>query len=64
VARAAALRHGCGGRIHFANRMGNSMTVNKAHREFHTLDMNSGWETPEGYPPGVQQKILSGALDE
>lgn len=40
------------------------MAVNKAHREFHTLDMNSGWETPEGYPPGVQQKILSGALDE
>lgn len=40
------------------------MAINKVHREFHTLDMSSGWETPEGYPPGVQQKILSGALDE
>ncbi|MDI1286249.1 MAG: cupin domain-containing protein [Reyranella sp.] len=40
------------------------MTVNKAHREFHTLDMAGGWEAPEGYPPGVQQKIISGALDE
>jgi hypothetical protein len=40
------------------------MAVNKLHREFFTLDMASGWETPEGQPPGVQQKILSGALDE
>ena len=40
------------------------MGVNKKHDEFHTLDMNSGWETPPGYPAGIQQKILSGALDE
>jgi hypothetical protein len=40
------------------------MTVNKAHREFHTLDMGAGWETPPGYPEGIQQKILSGALNE
>ena len=40
------------------------MGVNKKHDEFHTLDMNSGWETPPGYPSGIQQKILSGALDE
>ncbi|MBN9014892.1 MAG: cupin, partial [Rhizobiales bacterium] len=40
------------------------MAVNKKHDEFHTLDMNSGWETPAGYPAGIQQKILSGALDE
>jgi hypothetical protein len=26
--------------------------------------MNSGWEVPPGYPSGIQQKILSGALDE
>lgn len=26
--------------------------------------MNSGWETPRGYPKGIEQKILSGALDE
>ena len=40
------------------------MPVNKLHDEFHTLDMGSGWEVPAGYPPGIQQKILSGALDE
>jgi len=40
------------------------MAINKLHDEFKTLDMNSGWETPPGYPAGIQQKILSGALDE
>ena len=40
------------------------MGVNKKHDEFHILDMNSGWETPRGYPKGIEQKILSGALDE
>lgn len=40
------------------------MTVNKKHDEFHTLDMRSGWEVPPSYPKGIQQKILSGALDE
>lgn len=40
------------------------MAVNKAHDEFHTLDMDSGWEVPAGYPSGIQQKILAGALDE
>ena len=40
------------------------MGVNKKHDEFHILDMNSGWETPIGYPKGIEQKILSGALDE
>ena len=40
------------------------MAVNKKHDEFHTLDMNTGWETPLGYPNGIEQKILSGALDE
>lgn len=36
----------------------------KPHLEFHRVDMNAGWETPPGYPPGIEQKILSGALDE
>jgi hypothetical protein len=40
------------------------MAINKAHDEFHTLDMDSGWEVPPGYPSGIKQKILSGALDE
>ena len=40
------------------------MGVNKEQKEFHILDMNSGWETPPGYPKGIQQKILSGTLDE
>ncbi|HEY6701560.1 MAG TPA: cupin [Pseudolabrys sp.] len=40
------------------------MGVNKKHDEFHTLDMSVGWETPPGYPKGIEQKILSGALDE
>ena len=40
------------------------MAVNKKHDEFHTLDISVGWETPPGYPKGIEQKILSGALDE
>jgi hypothetical protein len=40
------------------------MSVNKEHKEIHTLDMDAGRETPPGYPAGLAQKILSGALDE
>ena len=40
------------------------MAVNKAHDEFYKLDLDRGWEVPAGYPPGIQQKILSGSLDE
>jgi hypothetical protein len=40
------------------------MAVGKAHAEFHAVDLASGWETPPGYPAGIEQKILSGALDE
>ena len=40
------------------------MAINKLHDEFKTLDMSAGWETPPGYPEGIKQKILSGALDE
>lgn len=39
------------------------MAVNRLHREFHQVDMESGWETPAGFPPGVEQKIISGTLD-
>jgi hypothetical protein len=40
------------------------MAVNKQHKEFHLLDMTEGWHVPTGYPSGIQQKILSGELDE
>jgi hypothetical protein len=40
------------------------MAINKLHDEFKTLDMSVGWEVPPGYPEGIKQKILSGALDE
>lgn len=40
------------------------MAINKQHKEFHLLDMTEGWATPPGYPKGIQQKILSGELDE
>ncbi|MDE0815536.1 MAG: cupin domain-containing protein, partial [Alphaproteobacteria bacterium] len=34
------------------------------HKEFHAVDFDNGWATPEGYPSGIQQKILSGSIDE
>ena len=40
------------------------MPMNKPHLEFHRLDMNTGWSTPEGYPAGIKQKILASDLDE
>lgn len=40
------------------------MAVNKEHKEFHALDMETGWHTPPGYPDGIEQKILAGSLDE
>ena len=40
------------------------MPLNKPHLEFQTLDMNSGWVTPEGYPAGIKQKVLASDLDE
>ncbi|MDP2356248.1 MAG: cupin [Beijerinckiaceae bacterium] len=40
------------------------MAINKLHDEFKSLDMSVGWEVPAGYPEGIKQKILSGALDE
>jgi hypothetical protein len=40
------------------------MPMNKPHLEFHTLNMNEGWETPAGYPAGIKQKILASDIDE
>ena len=40
------------------------MGFDKGHREFHTLDMQAGWHTIPGYPPGFSEKILAGSLDE
>jgi hypothetical protein len=40
------------------------MPLNKPHLEFQTLDMNSGWVTPDGYPAGIKQKVLASDLDE
>ena len=40
------------------------MPIKKQHKEFHPVDMGSGWETPPGYPTGFKQKILAGRLDE
>jgi hypothetical protein len=41
------------------------MAVNKQHKEFHTIDMQDGWQKPPGYAPelNVHEKILSGGLD-
>ena len=36
----------------------------KPHIEFTGLDMDEGWETPPGYPEGMQQKVLTSDLDE
>ena len=40
------------------------MPMNKPHIEFLSLDMQSGWATPDGYPDGIKQKILASDLDE
>ncbi|HEY7743678.1 MAG TPA: cupin [Burkholderiales bacterium] len=40
------------------------MAIQKEHKEFFRVDLGKGWETPEGYPPGIEQQILAGRLDE
>jgi hypothetical protein len=40
------------------------MAIQKEHKEFYTVDLNAGWETPPGYPKGIEQQILAGFLDE
>jgi hypothetical protein len=44
--------------------MVSEMGFDKGHKEFHKLNLNEGWETLPGYPDGIQQKIIAGALDE
>jgi hypothetical protein len=34
----------------------------KQRLEFTALDLNAGWTVPPGYPPGIEEKVLSGAL--
>jgi hypothetical protein len=38
--------------------------IQKEHKEFYTIDLSAGWETPPGYPKGIEQQILAGFLDE
>jgi hypothetical protein len=38
--------------------------IEKEHKEFHAVDLGAGWQVPVGYPPGIEQKILAGHLDE
>ncbi len=40
------------------------MAVSKPHKEFHAVDLDRGWSVPPGYPAGIEEKILAGALDE
>jgi len=40
------------------------MPIEKEHKEFYPIDFENGWETPPGYPAGIQQQILAGFLDE
>jgi hypothetical protein len=40
------------------------MPIVKEHLEFHPVDLTVGWQTPAGYPDGIKEKILAGALDE
>ena len=35
----------------------------KAHREFHTVDLDDGWQVPPGYPSSIEQKTLADAFD-
>lgn len=38
--------------------------IDRKHIELGPVDMTRGWETPPGFPPGMQAKILSGDMDE
>ncbi len=40
------------------------MAINKEHKEFYPVDMESGWSTPPGYAQGFEETILAGELDE
>jgi hypothetical protein len=42
-----------------------AMPIDKQHLEFHAVAMSgAGWHAPPGYPPGIEQRILAGHLDE
>jgi len=40
------------------------MQVNKPHREFHAVDMNTGLEHAPRLSAGIEQKVLAGTLNE
>jgi hypothetical protein len=40
------------------------VAIMKEHLEFHAVDLTAGWRRVAGYPPGIEEKILAGALDE
>ncbi len=40
------------------------MTMPKPVIDFHELDLDKGWEPVPGAAEGVEQKLLSGSLDE
>ena len=40
------------------------MKLDKPPVDFHTLDVGEGWEPAPGAAPGIEQKLLSGDLDE
>ena len=40
------------------------MKLDKPPVDFHTLDVDEGWEPAPGAAPGIEQKLLSGDLDE
>ncbi|MDH3233860.1 MAG: cupin domain-containing protein [Alphaproteobacteria bacterium] len=40
------------------------MKLDKPAVDFHTLDIGEGWEPAPGAAPGIEQKLLSGELDE
>src|SRR5262245_25470348 len=49
---------------HAATARRRHLAVHKDHKEFYTPDPGKGWETPAGYPRGIEQQILAGSLDE
>ena len=40
------------------------MTEIKEHKEFFPLNLVDGWSKLDGYPSGIQEKVLAGWLDE
>ena len=40
------------------------MLKQKPHIEFTNISSNEDWHTPEGYPSGIEQRILASDIDE